>query len=101
MDAFELKLCRLCISEDHQERNTLAIDLLDAALTAPEKSTVLLPALFKAITVHDFQQIGTLVWCAGHFDCSAYLAELHEIVLRGSFEASETAKQILADLSIS
>ncbi|MFP1129944.1 hypothetical protein [Asticcacaulis sp. W401b] len=100
MDVFERKLQRLCISEDHHERNALAIELLDASLVDAAKASHLLPALFKTIASRAFRQVGTLVWCASHIDCSEYKAELNQIVLNGGFEASETAQQIIENQNL-
>ncbi|WKL55823.1 hypothetical protein Q1W73_08890 [Asticcacaulis sp. ZE23SCel15] len=98
MNEYDLELNQLCISKDNGERNALAIKLLDVSLTDPTKVAELQRALFKAIEIHNYQQVGTLVWCAGHFDCSEYKADLRTIVAHAGFEASELAKNILNEL---
>ncbi|PXW77906.1 hypothetical protein C7451_10311 [Blastomonas natatoria] len=84
------KLRRLEVTDCHQERNSLALELSDT------KDPRLFDSLVRLIQRPELlNNRGTLLYCLENYDCSSIVDLLVHLVETGNFEVSAAAEIIL------
>ena len=94
MDEADLaeKLKRLEETDDHAERHSLALDLLEVR---DQRIFKVLVGLIQRPELENYR--GTLIYCLEGYDCSSISALLATIVETGNFEAAAHADIILEE----